>query len=185
MQEAPIDWPLAVFLAIVSVTIFAGWLSVILASINLFSAWLVALALLLVAVLILWKTRPIRLRSFTAATRYEIALGVLLLGSAVVYFRPHEYVLGGSDAGTYMNIAATAARTGQFVVHDEWSAFLRTAPEVTLREQPAPALTRYLQFVGYYLDDADPVARDSPVFPLSSAAPGAGRQCWAACGAAC
>ena len=164
--EAPIDWPLTVFLAIVSVTIFAGWLSVILASINLFSAWLVALALLLVAVLILWKTRPIRFRSFTAATRYEIALGVLLLGSAVVYFRPHEYILGGSDAGTYMNIATTAARTGQFVVHDEWSAFLRTAPEVTLREQPAPALTRYLQFVGYYLDDADPARVIPQFFPF-------------------
>jgi hypothetical protein len=164
--EGPIDWPLAVFLAVVSVTIFAGWLSVILASFNLFSAWLVALALLLVAVLIFWKNRPIRLRSFTAATRYEIALGVLLLGSAVVYFRPHEYVLGGSDAGTYMNIAATAARTGQFVAHDEWSAFLRTAPEVTLREQPAHYLTRYLQFVGYYLDDADPSRVIPQFFPF-------------------
>jgi len=164
--EKQIDWPLAVFLAFVGVTIFAGWLSVILASFNLFSAWLIALALLIAAALILWKNRPFRLRSFSAATRYELALGVLLLGSAVVYFRPHEYVLGGSDAGTYMNIAVTAARTGQFVVHDEWPAFLNSAPEVTLREQPAYNLTRHLQFVGYYLDDADPSRVIPQFFPF-------------------
>lgn len=164
--EKPIDWPLAVFLAVVGVTIFAGWLSVILASFNVFSAWLIALALISVAALILWKNRPIRLRSFTAPTRYELALGVLLLGSAVVYFRPHEYVLGGNDAGTYLNIAVTAARTGQFVLHDEWSAFLSTAPEVTLRTQPSYYLTRHLQFVGYYLDDADPSRVIPQFFPF-------------------
>lgn len=164
--EKPVDWPLAVFLAVVSVTIFAGWLSVILASFNLFSAWLIALALISAAALILWKNRPLRFRSFTPPTRYEIALGVLLLGSAVVYFRPHEYVLGGSDAGTYMNIAVTAARTGRFVLHDEWSAFLSTAPEVTLREQPPQWLTRHLQFVGYYLDDADPSRVIPQFFPF-------------------
>ncbi|MBP7686980.1 MAG: glycosyltransferase family 39 protein [Thermoflexales bacterium] len=164
--EKPIDWPLAVFLSVVGLTIFAGWLSVILVSINLFSAWLIALAWLMAAALILWKKRSTRLRSFTAATRYELALGVLLLGSAIVYFRPHEYVLGGSDAGTYMNIAVTAAHTGHFIVQDEWSAFLRTAPDVTLRRQPAHYLTRYLQFVGYYLDDDDPSRVIPQFFPF-------------------
>lgn len=164
--DQPIDWPLAVFLSFVGVVIFAGWLSVILASFNLFSAWLIALALLIAAALILWKKRPLRLQAFTAPSRYELALGMLLLGSAVVYFRPHEYILGGADAGTYLNIASTAAHTGQFVVHDEWSAFLRTAPEVTLRQQPPQWLTRYLQFVGYYLDDADPSRVIPQFFPF-------------------
>lgn len=150
------DWPLAIFLAFVSLVIVAGWLGTILASIGSFSLITLGLSVWVLAVVIVVRFRR-RLRLFFAApTRYELGLAFLLVGCSLVYFRPHEYVLGATDAGTYMNISSTLAKTGQFVItNDDWSRFLREFPAVTLRQQPAVWQTRYLQFVGYYLDDAD------------------------------
>ena len=57
---------------------------------------------------------------------YEIALGLLLVVSSLFfYFRPHEYVLGGTDAGTYVNMSATIAKTGGLLPQGDWYKFLR------------------------------------------------------------
>jgi 4-amino-4-deoxy-L-arabinose transferase-like glycosyltransferase len=162
-SSASPDWSLALFLAVVSVVIFVGWIGVILASFNLFSVGLISIALSVGAGLLVWRFKLTGQLRFGAPTRYELGLGVLLLGCAVVYFRPHEYVLGGTDAGTYMNVGVTIARTGRFVIHDEWPRFLSEDAPVTLREQPSVYRTRWLQFVGYYLDDTD-AARVIPQF---------------------
>ena len=96
-------------------------------------------------------------------------LGALLLTAALLYFRPHEYVLGGNDAGSYVNIASQIARTGDIVAVDEWTAFLSEYRDVTLREQPAYWLPRYLQFVGWYIDDANPARTVPQFFPFHPA----------------
>ena len=151
-----LDWPLALFLAFVSAVIVTGWLGVILASIGSYSiGWIGLIEWLGSIGLMLGFRRRARL-IFRAPALPEIGLGILLIGSAVVYFRPHEYVLGATDAGTYLNISSTLAQTGQFVVTgDDWSRLMLDYPDVTLRQQPPAWQTRYLQFVGYYLDDAD------------------------------
>jgi hypothetical protein len=65
-----------------------------------------------------------------------------------------------------MNIGATLARTGEFVVQDEWADFLRQYADVTLRQQPAQLLTRHLQFVGWYFSDQTPTQIIPQFFPF-------------------
>ena len=149
-------WFEVVFVSVVGVVVFVGWVGVILASFGVFSLTILSLILLAVAGMALWFQRPIIELRFRCPSRYEFALLILLLGCSIVYFCPHEYVLGGSDAGSYMNIGATVARTGKYIVQDEWTRLLSDYAPITLREQPPGWLTRQLQFVGWYIDDTNP-----------------------------
>lgn len=164
--QSRIDWLEAVFLAFVGMVILVGWSGVILASFGVFSLNILSVILLLVAGGVVWWQRPFTFPRFLPLTWHETALIILLFVFAVIYFRPHEFVLGGADAGGYMNIAATLAQTGDFVLHDEWVSYLRPYADVTLREQPAHWQTRYLQFVGWYIDDQDPSRIIPQFFPF-------------------
>jgi 4-amino-4-deoxy-L-arabinose transferase-like glycosyltransferase len=163
-SETP-DWLEATFAALMTIVAGVGWLAVLLASMGQFSLPTLSLLTLAVTGVAWWAQRPFSLPRFSPPTRYEILLLLGLAAFAILYFRPHEYILGGTDAGTYTNIAATLAKTGKFVLHDDWTAFLRQHADVTLREQPAHWQTRYLQFVGWYIDDHDP-SRVIPQFFL-------------------
>lgn len=161
-----LDWLEALFVAFIGTVIFTGWVSTVLMTFGVFSLASVAGMLFLAAAGLFGWQRPFSLPQFAPLKWPEWLLVVLLLGTAVVYFRPHEYVLGGIDPGGYLNIAATAVRTGNFIISDEWSALLREFPDVTLREQPPQWRTRYLQFVGWYIDDHDPNRVIPQFFPF-------------------
>ncbi len=82
------------------------------------------------------------------------ALAVLVVIVSVLYFRPHEYILGGSDAGVYVNLGAHITRTGGLVFRDPDIAALDPAVYPALfRQQPPAFITRYIQFPGFYLSD--------------------------------
>jgi 4-amino-4-deoxy-L-arabinose transferase-like glycosyltransferase len=165
-QTSKPDWPLALFLSVVGAVIAHGTVGVVLAWLGRFSPEVIAIVVLGVSAVVLWRMRPLPRARWRHPTRYDVALALLLLGCTVIYFRPHEYVLGGSDAHTYMNIGASLSRTGEFVVHDEWAEFLRTYADVTLRQQPPHYLTRYLQFVGWYFSDQAPAQIIPQFFPF-------------------
>ena len=151
------------------VIIYVGWVSVVFASFGRFSLANIGIVLLLSAsCLTIWQRKNIKFTpdTFTKPKWQDLLLLILLAGSAVVYFRPHEYVLGGNDAGGYINIGATLARTGEYIVEDEWTSWLSQYPEVTLREQPPQWRTKYLQFVGWYIDDSDSSRTIPQFFPF-------------------
>lgn len=160
------DWVEGGFLSFVTLVILIGWISVILDSLGIFSLLWLSIILFIITGLAIWFQRPIGRLEFSRPSFYELALIVLLLGCCLVYFRPHEYILGGTDAGSYINTGATIARTGSFVIEDDWTSFLTEHKSVALREQPQPFLTRYLQFVGWYIDDADPSRIIPQFFPF-------------------
>lgn len=164
--QPTIDWAEALFVSLVSVVAFGGWAGTILASLGAFSLAALAAILLAGAALLLWLQRPAGRPAFARPGPYEVGLGLLLLGSSIVTFRPHEYVLGGADAGVYMNMGATLAQTGDFIVSDEWTAFLRQHAGVTLRQQPAYWEPDYLQLVGWYIDDENPARVIPQFFPF-------------------
>ena len=150
-----LDWLAAIFAAVIGGIVIVGWVGVVLATFGFFSLTLLSILVLMVAGAVLWRQRPLKIPLFDRPGHHEIVLLLLLVGCAVVYFRPHEYVLGSTDAGGYMNIGATLARTGAFIIEDEWTPFLREHAGITLRQQPAAWRTEYLQFVGWYIDDND------------------------------
>lgn len=171
-ENRSLDWPLVAFVAVTGAAIVVGWAATTLAISGWFS--LPALALLVAASasvlgIFLWRQRRAPLPPLAPHGWQELALGALLIVAALLYFRPHEYVLGGNDAGSYVNIANQIARTGNIVSVDEWTAFLGEHRTVTLREQPAYWLTRYLQFLGWYIDDANPARTVPQFFPFHPA----------------
>lgn len=166
-KHAPqLDWLEAGFVSLLGTVILTGWLGTTLVSFGAFSLLKVTVGLFLAAAgLFLWQ-RPFPRPNFAPLKWPEWLLIVLLLGSAIVYFRPHEYVLGGIDPGVYVNMAATAVRTGDFILTDEWTGILEQHPEVTLRLQPSQWRTKYLQFVGWYVDDTQPSTIIPQFFPF-------------------
>ena len=164
--EPTLDWAEALFVASVGVVVFTGWLAVILASFGSFSLPALSLSLLGGAGVLLWLHRPLPRLRFARIGVHEAFLLLLLAGFSVIYFRPHEYILGGSDAGSYMNIGATTARTGEFVIHDDWTSILREHAPVTLRRHPPQWKPEYLQFVGWYIDDDNPSRVIPQFFPF-------------------
>jgi len=150
------DWLEAVFVSLVGIAVFAGWVGTILASLGVFSLATLSAITLAVAVAVIWLRWPVERPKFSRPGIHEFALILLLLGCGVMYLRPHEYVLGSTDAGSYMNTGAAVARTGGLVVEDEWTRVLSEFGSVTLRQQPPGWLTQQLQFVGWYIDDRDP-----------------------------
>jgi 4-amino-4-deoxy-L-arabinose transferase-like glycosyltransferase len=165
----PTDWLEAGFASLMGAVVLTGWLAVLLASFGYFSLLRLALLLLVIGLLLLVWQRPFSLPHLAGPGRQECLFLILLLAVSLIYLRPHEYVLGGNDPGTYMHIAANVVRTGSFVATDEWTPLLRQYADVTLREQPPHWQTRYLQFVGWYVDDNDPgrlIPQFFPFYPL-------------------
>lgn len=166
-SDSSLDWLEAVFASAMLVVVFVGWISVVLASFGWFSLEVVSGVLLVTAVFILWWQHEFTRPTFAKPKWQDILLLILLIGSAIVYFRPHEYVLGGNDAGGYINIGSTIANTGEFIIqNDEWTRWLSQFPEVTLRDQPPHWRTDYLQFVGWYIDDNNPARVIPQFFPF-------------------
>ena len=163
-----LSWFSGLFVSFVGTVILTGWIGVLLVSFGFFSLLNVSLGLLWVAVGIgVWQ-RPFSVPRFLPLLPTEWIVLLLMLGSAVVYFRPHEYVLGGIDPGVYVNMAATAVQTGSFITEDPWTAQMAQFPDVSLREQPPQWRTRYLQFVGWYIDDQEPSRSIPQFFPFHS-----------------
>lgn len=168
VNEQEPDCVLRLFVSAVSVLVVVGWFATTLALIGAYALrWVALLLLALDGVLlgvVFFRRQAPRLRCAWGGWSEIGLLGLMVIGAAL-YLRPHEYVLGGSDAGSYINIAAATARTGAYLQKDEWNRFLAGHKEVTLRTQPQPMLTRHLQFVGWYIDDEDAAISRPQFFP--------------------
>ena len=162
-------WLDSAFAALTLGVLLLGWLALILAEMNLFSGlnmvllWLGAAALLAFAA---WKQAR-----FAAVDGYQMAqepaqrregdrllalvIGLWLIAAAWLFFRPHEYILGGADAGVYVSLGAEIAQEGGFSVVDETLAAMGPALRAAvLRPLPAnPVAPSYL-FPGFYVTDA-------------------------------
>ncbi len=153
----PMDWIEYGFVALILGLAVALWLGLILASLGWFSIERLIAAQVAVSLLAGLAARRRGPANLARPHRAEAALLVLLAGCAVVYFRPHEQVLGAADAGVYVSMGAHIARTGSLLVHDEEIA--RLDPQVyaaLFREQPPDSGARFYQFPGFYLSDSQP-----------------------------
>ena len=149
-NQHQLDWAEALWISLVALTIYTGWISVILASLNRFSLINLIIGQALLCLVLRVKFKNLRRPRFKASSTYEIALGLLLVFCSLVYFRPHEYVLGGTDAGGYINMGFTISKTGQFSPEREWYKVLNDFRSVTLRQEapPTPGFTKCLMLDG-------------------------------------
>ena len=80
--------------------------------------------------------------------------GSLGASASILFFRPREFVLGGADAGLYVNLGASITRSGGIVIRDPLLASFGTALEpALLRELPAEEYTPYYYLSGFYVPD--------------------------------
>jgi hypothetical protein len=141
-----------------------GWLALVLAELGAFSIGLLAGlwgALTVVLAGLGWlrrrkpPLRPMRAGADPQArsSKWEAALLALWTAAAVwLFFRPHEYLLGGADAGVYVNVGASIATSGSIAIHDE--ALTSLDPELypaLLRALPASEGAPFYLLPGFYV----------------------------------
>jgi hypothetical protein len=101
------------------------------------------------------------------ATREWLFLAVWLVAAMWLFFRPHEYILGGADAGVYISLGAEIAENGSFRIIDPSLAALAPAfRDAVLRPLPnTPGASSYL-LPGFYVTDDVQGAITPQFYPL-------------------
>jgi len=166
------DWLSILFSSVFASALLTGWLGCVLAEIGLFSLpLLLGLDTLYVVLLglALWRRGgPWRVSVAQPGLVTWLLLIVLLLG-VILFFRPHEMILGGSDAGVYVNLGASIAKSGSLLIRDPDLAELSSSlyPDL-FREQPPYAEARYLLLPGFYLSNDQPGLIIPQFYPLHS-----------------
>jgi len=91
-------------------------------------------------------------------------LVVWLAAATWLFFRPHEFVMGGADAGVYVNMAAQVADQGNLLIDDPTLAALDPAlyPSLLRERQPGEGTPYYL-FPGFNVVE-EPAGRVIPDF---------------------
>ncbi len=169
-----VDWIEAIFASFVSLTVLVGWTGVILGTLGFFRLEILSGVLVILTGFFVWLRWPLVLPKFLPPCWQDLLLVALLALASLFYFRPHEYVLGGTDAGTYVNIGANLAREGTFISESSWMELLSDHRAVTMREQPPAMRSRFLQFVGWYIDDTKSSRVIPQFFPFHPALIGVG-----------
>lgn len=136
-----------------------GWIALIVAELGFFSAWAILFAGALIGLLgcLIGTHRKVCLEwEGVGIWRGEgLFIAVLLVLMGVLYFRPHEFIWGGADAGVYVNLGASIACTGRWLIHNADLAVLPldTYP-MFFREHPPYLLPRYNYLPGFYVSDS-------------------------------
>lgn len=165
------DWLDAIGIALLIFLTAGGLTALLLAQIGWFNLalWLMmTFTLLLIAGIGL--RRPLRAwagRVHATSQRELIVVVAILLTGGVLFARPAEFILGGADAGVYINLGANTAKTGALLIGDALTAGLpTTARPGFLRTQPPPQETDYLRFPGFYLSETQPGELIPQFYPL-------------------
>lgn len=161
----------ALFLSVVLSAALTGIVSLALAQAGCFSLPTLIVVLLLVSSGIagaawlkqrslLWHVAPSPKAEWLAAVS-------VMLGAAVLFLHPHEYILGGGDAGVYVNVGANLAKTGSLLIHEPLLTGIDPGllPGL-LREQPPGVATRFIRLPGFYLSDTVPGLVIPQFYPL-------------------
>jgi 4-amino-4-deoxy-L-arabinose transferase-like glycosyltransferase len=157
-----LDWLELGFVVFMLSTGLALSLGLVLAWFRVFSLGALTLLLSVIALVswgVVWRRGTFRSlrRELVRPRRAEVALLGLLAVLSVIYFRPHEFILGAADAGVYVNMGSHIARSGELLIDDPLIAQLDPSfYPVFFREQLPNTLTRYYYLPGYYLSDTVP-----------------------------
>lgn len=162
------------FAALILGIIVTGWQALLLAEFGRFSlplltaVWLLTLLSFSFLAWRRWHAGRVHVRppaivsgdgAFSQLPRARLIKATLLLIWAVaavwLFFRPHEAIMGGADAGVYVSLGAQIARSGGFQISDPALAAVDPAfAALALRPLPANPVAHSYLVPGFYVGDA-------------------------------
>ncbi|MFN2208081.1 MAG: hypothetical protein ACK2UR_14640 [Candidatus Promineifilaceae bacterium] len=174
-----------IFASLTIGTVLGGWLALVLAEMGAFSLSSL-LVVWLAVLLLLGGIAAARLESTAASYEVQTISGkrqenewttedgfflllliVWLIAAFWLYFRPHEYILGGADAGVYVSIGAEIAQNGGITQQDKVLSQLDPALQaVLLRPLPGNPVAGSYLFPGFYVTNAVSGAVTPQFYPL-------------------
>ncbi|TAH48531.1 MAG: hypothetical protein EYC68_21440 [Chloroflexota bacterium] len=143
------------FLPIAISVCVTTWLALTLAEFGVFSLLNVSALVLVLCALVTLFAR----KKFAAWTLLDFKPDWLFLAIVVLalflFAHPAEYVTGGTDAGTYINIGANIARTGGIAIHDAQVAQLPLDSAKTFYWQLINPfmLYKFVRLPGFFIAD--------------------------------
>lgn len=161
----------AVVLSILLSSALTGITGVVLAQAGYFRLLLLVTVLALISLCVALVTRLER-RSLNwhvvPSSKVDwLIMVAVLIGAGVLFLQPHECVLGGADAGVYVNLGVNIAKTGGLLIHEPLLTDIE--PDLLpglLREQPAGTTTRFIRLPGFYVSDRVPGLVIPQFYPL-------------------
>ncbi len=155
-RESRVDVPGGLFAFVLSGILLNGWMALVAAELGFFLAhtFLVVSAAIGLVGWLVGRCRGGHLRWEDSWWGEHLFIGLLLVVMGLLYFRPHEFIFGGADAGVYVNLGANIARTGQWLIHDpDLAAVPPETYPMFFREHPPYMIPRYNYLPGFYVSD--------------------------------
>lgn len=161
-----------IFASITIGVVVGGWLALVMAELGFFSTIRMVVLWLLVFIVFLifaYTRRRIIAERYLLETNgqgnlqqeqtpgekyFPLLLVLWLLVALWLFLRPHEYILGGADAGVYVNLGAEIAQNGGFDLRDQTLAEVDDSlKDVFLRPLPTNPIADSYLFPGFYVID--------------------------------
>lgn len=139
------SWAERLLLVLVLSTAITSLLALFMAEMGYLRIWLLDIVLAAVALLarLLFGGTPRKVFWPRPGRRELVIVGILLVLSVLMFFRPAEYVVGEGDPGYYFNIGYHLAHTGELTVHD---ASIPKMDDVELRAFYAYNIAQFFPF---------------------------------------
>jgi 4-amino-4-deoxy-L-arabinose transferase-like glycosyltransferase len=153
------DVPTGIFVFGLGGILILGWTALVTAELGVFSAYAIAAAGILLggAGWLVTRRRGTHVMlSWSDTQRSEIIfLAALITIMGMLYLRPDQFILGGADAGVYINLGANLSRTGSWLIHNsDLSEIPQSDYTMLFREHPPHLIPRYIHLPGFYVSDS-------------------------------
>jgi 4-amino-4-deoxy-L-arabinose transferase-like glycosyltransferase len=166
IKRTSLDVAAALFVSLVSGVLLLGWVATVAAELHVFRAEIIVALGVIVGAAGAWRARRRGLNVQLERTpRLEVAFLIALIGLMItLYFRPHEFIFGGADAGVYVNLGATISRSGGLILENpDLTALPREDLDMLFRPQPSNQIPNYYHMPGFYVGD-DNAGQITPQF---------------------
>ena len=169
IKRVSLDIAAAVFVSLVSGALLLGWVALIMVELGVFRAEFSVGLGAIIGAAGTWRAKRHGLKiAFEPTPHLEAAFLIALIGLMIaLYFRPHEFIFGGADAGVYVNLGATISRSGGLLLDNPDLAALSPGDVTMLfRSQPANQIPHYYHLPGFYIGDNQPGQITPQFYPL-------------------
>ncbi|MDW8068301.1 MAG: hypothetical protein RML46_05250, partial [Anaerolineae bacterium] len=168
-REVRLGFPEGLFAFVLIGALLNGWVALVAAELGFFSANALLAASAIIGLLGWLIERRNRGGIQWGPLRWNepLFIGLLVVMMGILYFRPHEFIFGGADAGVYVNLGANIARTGRWLIHlADLAAIPSDAYPMFFRQHPSYMIPRYNYLPGFYVSDGGAQTIIPQFYPL-------------------